>query len=213
MGNRIKIIILGIISFLVSKSFAQIGNEWIDFSASYVKIQVVEDGFYRITPQDLNNAGINVAAIDPRSFRLFRRGKDVSISLSGEADASFNGTDFLEFLAFGNDGKDEGELSLGDTSQIHDRYSQYTDTAAYFLTWGGISGNRINTKVSLDQPIEKNTINRSEELVLTEIYTFGDERIAFIFYSELDDGEGFVSGSIASQASSCLLYTSPSPRD
>ena len=35
--------------FLILKSFAQVGNEWIDFNQSYYKIPVAKEGIYKLT--------------------------------------------------------------------------------------------------------------------------------------------------------------------
>ena len=54
------------------------GNEWINFNQDYYKIMVPDNGLYRITYDDLNNAGFPVDSVDPRLLQMFRRGQQVA---------------------------------------------------------------------------------------------------------------------------------------
>ena len=40
-----------------SLSRQNFGNEWIDYNQEYYKISIIQDGIYRLTYDDLNNAG------------------------------------------------------------------------------------------------------------------------------------------------------------
>ncbi len=187
-------------SLVGSSVFSQIGNEWINPSNQYLKISVSQDGFYRVFPSDFSNSGFDLTQIDPRSFQLLRRGKDCSIRVTGDQDATFNGTDYVEFYGSKNNGEDEKELFL-ENAQLNSYYSMYTDTAAYFLTWAGVSGARINSISTQNQVSTSNTLEVKKRNVYTDYYAIGNERSNEVYYSEGDFGEGFVSAGIRNNTS------------
>lgn len=194
--RKVSLILLQII-LVVTSCFAQLGNEWINNADPYVKVQVADNGFYRVDYSELVDLGVVVSSIDPRSFRLLRRGKDWAVSVSGEQDGSFDSGDYLEFFALKNDSKDEKELFLDTLFQFQDEYSFYTDTASYFLTWGGVSGERILTDISTSETISNNVI-ATVDTVYSDAYSVGNEPRSFIFNSEIDEGEGWMNGSVRS---------------
>ncbi|NNF06846.1 MAG: hypothetical protein HKN21_08795, partial [Candidatus Eisenbacteria bacterium] len=49
---------------------AGIPERWFDDATQWVKLRITENGMYGITPDDLEDLGIDVSAIDPRQFRL-----------------------------------------------------------------------------------------------------------------------------------------------
>lgn len=189
MGKTKFIIVL---LLAVSSAYGQFGNEWITSGSPYVKLQIAQDGVYRLTPEDLSNADVNLGAIDPRSFRLIRRGKDWAIRVRGESDGVFSGTDFLEFYGKKQDAFDERFLAL-DTTLMQPDYSCYTDTASYFLTWGGLRGKRIETDLITNTGASVSTLKAIHHDYFSESYLIGDEPTAFIFYSEGSTGEGWSS--------------------
>ncbi len=116
-------------------------NNWINHSQQYYKFKVAENGIYRIDFNALQNAGVPVAAIDPRSIQLFGRGEELAIYIEGENDGVFDANDFIEFYAHKNDGWfDEGFYG---SAQNHPNpfYSLINDTATYYLTWNSITSN------------------------------------------------------------------------
>ncbi|MBA4146157.1 MAG: hypothetical protein C0523_10355, partial [Cytophaga sp.] len=72
--NVMKKGLLAGICLLPLFGFAQSANSWIDFSQTYYKIPVAQDGVYRLTYTDLQNAGVPVGSIDPRFIQIFHRG-------------------------------------------------------------------------------------------------------------------------------------------
>lgn len=65
--------------------------------------------------------------------------------MQGQADASLDAGDYLEFYGVGNDGSLDKDLYKPSTSQPHIYYNLYSDTTAYFLTWqlSATQGKRI----------------------------------------------------------------------
>jgi hypothetical protein len=188
--------------FLSSGKLAsqEYGNEWINYNQNYYKITLAETGIYRITHQDLNNAGFPVSTVDPRRIQLFHRGKEIAISVIGQLDAVFDEEDYIEFFGERNDGTLDRELYYPEDAQPHGYYNLYSDTSAYFLTWrlDGIDGKRLgefkeNNVTGIpaesaynDEKLIINYSNYSEGLHYPEV---GDERNTL--YSHFDYGEGW----------------------
>ena len=116
-------------------SFGQVGNEWINYSQSYYKIKIAEEGIYKISQTALSNVGINTNNIDPRNIMMFRNGVQIPIYVVGEQDGTFNTTDYIEFYGYKNDGLIDQRLYRSPEDQPNSEYSIHTDTAAYYLTW------------------------------------------------------------------------------
>ena len=61
------------------------------------KIIVNQDGIYRVDKSDLQNAGLEVSLLDPRKIKIYDRGSEIPIYVSGEADGFFDDADYIEF--------------------------------------------------------------------------------------------------------------------
>ncbi len=67
-------------------------------SGGAVRIRTVERGMYRLTRDDLLNAGVP-ADVDPRSFTMAYLGQTIRIQAPGEADGVFDSGDLVIFYA------------------------------------------------------------------------------------------------------------------
>src|SRR6185437_8645173 len=112
------------------------GNEWINYSQAYYKVKVVQNGIYRISYSDLQNAGMSVSSLDPTHLQMFFRGSEIPVYVSSGAKTNFGAGDYIEFYGQKNDGALDSVLYLNPKNDINKSYSMYTDTAAYFLTVG-----------------------------------------------------------------------------
>jgi uncharacterized repeat protein (TIGR01451 family) len=81
------------------------------------RVEVDEDGLYRITRGELAAAGVDVGSLDPRTLRLQNRGETVAIQVTGEGDGSFDAGDLILFYGQGVN-------------------TRYTDVNVYWLSWG-----------------------------------------------------------------------------
>ncbi len=110
------------------------GNEWINYNQSYYKIAVVEDGFYKISYQELNTAGV-FSGTNPlgSNFQLFSHGKEIPIHIS--QNGAFGSNDFIAFYGERNKGQLDSHIYLDPSYQTNTEYSIFTDTTYYFLTW------------------------------------------------------------------------------
>jgi hypothetical protein len=110
------------------------GNEWIHFDQSYFKILVAEDGIYRLTAQTMTDAGIPMSEAQGNRLQLFHNGEEVPVYVT--TDGIFGAADYLEFFGQKNTSELDRHLFLNpDEEMMNPRYSLFTDTAAYFLTW------------------------------------------------------------------------------
>lgn len=126
---------------LSTGSYAQFGNEWIDFTQSYYQLKIVNRDFYRVTQAELSAVGFPIASVPASRIQLFRNGQEVAINVNSNGDGTLN---YLEFYGLPNDGTTDTELyDAGD--QPHTRYNLFSDTTTYFLTYklGNENGNRI----------------------------------------------------------------------
>ena len=117
------------------------GNEWIDYTQTYVKIPIAQDGIYRLTAAALQAAGIPLSNVAANRFQLFKLGQEVPIFTSTET--VLGSSDFIEF--FGE--KNRGELDAfmyknQKADMLNPEHSLITDTAVYFLTWRSIASNK-----------------------------------------------------------------------
>ncbi|MGB6035400.1 MAG: C25 family cysteine peptidase, partial [Cryomorphaceae bacterium] len=137
-----KFYLLGLVlisSILQAQPF---GNEWINYDQRYFKFTIAEDGVYRITFNDLANAGIPISGIAPDNIQLFAANQQVPIYIEGGEDGFFNSTDFIEFIGRKNDGSLETSLYDTPEDQPNPYYSLFNDSLNYFLTWNS-NGNNL----------------------------------------------------------------------
>ena len=94
---------------------AQSGNEWIDYSKTYYKIKVAEDGVYRIDANTLADAGLTNPT--GTNLRLYHLGQQVPIYVT--TDGMLGGGDFVEFIGRKNRGELDRSLYVEpDTQQL-----------------------------------------------------------------------------------------------
>ncbi|GAB4038322.1 putative type IX secretion system sortase PorU2 [Spirosoma jeollabukense] len=171
-------------------------TRWINYAQAYYKIPIAQNGIYRITAIDFQQAGIPITQIDPTTVQLFHRGIEQAIYLEGETDHQFDPTDFLEFYGRGNDGAQDSLLYKPHRAQPHTYYSLFNDTTAYFLTWrlDGKSGRRMKTYTDTAYAnLAPETYHWVEEVRLfTETYPGWAAGIPpKVEYSYYEAGEGY----------------------
>lgn len=92
-----------------------------------LKIGITEDGIYKITSEDLANAGWKLENIAPRKISMWNLEKEIPILVSGESDGIFDSGDYILFYGVSN--KDI-----------------YTNKNVYWLNVGNKNGKRMSTK-------------------------------------------------------------------
>ncbi len=165
LKNSFLFLILFIwLSLNPEKGLSQVGDEWINLNQQYYKIPISREGAYQLDYNTLLNAELPLATIDARTFRIYHRGNEISIRVTGQNDGRLDQGDLIQFLAKGNDGESDTPLFPDPQDQPHTYYNIYSDTTAYFLTWrlDGIEGKRM---------VEQNIINNIESLTAETAYT------------------------------------------
>ncbi len=134
-----KVFGLGLCLFFSAQAIAQpYGNEWIDYSRTYFKIRVTENGFYRIDFNQLSQAlaqsGLSISQIPRRSYQIHYRGKEQAIYVPGQASLPLTTTDFIEFYGKRNDAAQDSLLYYRPEALVNPFYAIHSDTSAYFLS-------------------------------------------------------------------------------
>ena len=130
---------------------ADSSGNWIDFSREYVKLQIPNDGLYRIGYTQVEDYGINPQNLNPKTFKIFSQGKEIPIYVSGENDLSFDPGDFIEFWSERNYGKSDHKEIVSVGEDYVNYLDRYSDTSIVWLSWDGNDGRRIhiqNTSIS-----------------------------------------------------------------
>jgi len=131
-------------SFRSNFSPADSTGDWINFGAEYLKLGVATDGIYRILKSDLENFSIDATIINPFTFRMFNKGNEIPIFVSGEEDGSFNDDDFIEFYGSLNYAEEDHRV-INNNEPYNEYIDRYSDTTIYWLTWGNDIGVRVDT--------------------------------------------------------------------
>jgi hypothetical protein len=109
------------------------GNEWINYSQSYFRFKIINDGLYRISYNALINSGVPLSTINGSNLQIFTQGKEIPIYVT--TGGTLGSSDYLEFYAVHNDGTWDSTLYADKNWQANNHLSLFNDTAAYFLTW------------------------------------------------------------------------------
>ncbi len=137
------------------------GNEWIKTGRDYFKLKIAEDGMYKITYQQLQQAGIPLASITADQFQLIHLGTDVPLIRSTVGHMSTS--DYLMFYGRKNRAELDAPLFDDPKEMMNREYSMFSDTAAYFLSWESNPNaslvQRIQNELSAPQPKEEYYIN------------------------------------------------------
>jgi len=56
-----------------------VGNEWIDYSKTYFKIKLAEDGLYKVTGAELAAAGMDIAQKSASYLQLWHNGREEAL--------------------------------------------------------------------------------------------------------------------------------------
>jgi hypothetical protein len=149
MKKKYRLILFFVLCF--SAGFTQLNNSWIQYNQPYFKCKIASTGIYRISPQVLQQAGINLNAIHPSDFQIFGRGKEIPLFIQGENDPDgiFNGNDYIEFYAQKNDGWADSLVVENGAKPLNEYTSFFSDSIYYFLTWN-TNGQHLRYAIETD---------------------------------------------------------------
>ena len=97
-------------------------RDWFETGKNYYKMPIAEDGWYKVTKAQLVAAGANPSLIDVPTLKIFYRGVQIPIVVRPDTSVEFY-----------------GRRNYGDSTYT----DFFTDTSAYWLTWGGAAGLRF----------------------------------------------------------------------
>jgi len=177
---------------------AQLGNSWIDYNKTYYKFKIVKDGLVRISQATLNAASLG--SVPAQHFQLWRNGQQVRLYTSIPT-GTLGASDYIEFWGEMNDGKKEKDLYRDIDFQLQDKYSLFSDTAAYFLTVNSATPNlRYTTGATLPvgSMTPDNYFMRRYEVHYKGIQNRGYAAVLgeYVYSSSFDSGEGWTSDDV-----------------
>jgi hypothetical protein len=184
------------------KSFSQsIGNEWINYSQKYFRIDVSEDRVYEIdyntVSQAFTSVGLSIADVNPKRFQLFGQGSEIAIYIHGDADNSFDPGDYIEFYGRMNNGWFDTRLYSDSLYQPNPYYSLFNDTASYYLTFNNLTNNKrmaVENGTNFSTYTEVPYFLKTSEINFNSNYYLGYLDGYEIGQSEYSEGEGWTSG-------------------
>lgn len=148
-------------------------DSWIDYNAEYVKLGIAKDGIYRLRYYDLLSYGVPVGSLDPKTIKVYVKGKEIPLHVSGENDGVFDQSDYVEFLGRRNYGDARYREAVPYGSAYYEYLNVYSDTTIYWLTWSGSQGQRVDTTVSVSG-IPSDTLRYYDELMHSERNVYYD---------------------------------------
>ena len=139
-----------VFAHLMAQNF-DLGNDWYKANPNrpFVKLSVGETGIYRVTSQDLQNTIFDPTA-NVNTLQLFHRGVQVPIFMV-KNPANPTQLAYFDFLGEQNDGREDSLMYRDPMTGVHNpnlqptkQVSIFSDTSAYFLTWGNGSAIPFN---------------------------------------------------------------------
>ncbi len=191
------------------------GNEWIDYSKTYHRIEITGPGTsdnivpttsftgqYGITRIDRSTLQTyNLAGLTGDGFKIFNKGQEIPIYVS--TTGNFGPSDYIEFFWEENDGELDANLYADPDWQPNIGRSLFTDRARYYLVWDDSTpGKRFN-----------NVANNISNTLTKETYFMRTNRVSYANNAssgttldvaeaeqesaEFTEGEGILSDKIA----------------
>ena len=173
-----------------------LGTEWLDLQRDYYKVEVAQEGVYRLYYNTLQDADFPIESLRGEQIELYNMGRPILIRVS--TPGVFGPDDFIEFYGTANDGELDAQMyEYSEGQQLNPFKSLYDQHRAYYLTWS-------DSVSEYQYKWHDNGLNNGG-LPLVEEYYIHKERIVFdevvnkpsrdganqIRYSTMDIGEGY----------------------
>ena len=130
---RLSILICCFLALGLTSRSQTFGNEWIDYSKTYYKLKIANEGIYRITRATLDAAGI-ANTVTGNMFVIYRDGQPIPLYVTTVGPLGAN--DYIEFYGKGPNGNLDKKLYQDPNWHANDSISLFSDTASYYLTFG-----------------------------------------------------------------------------
>ncbi len=148
-------------------------DSWIDYTLEYLKLGVTNDGIYRLKKSDLHANGVPVNTLNPKTFKIYMKGKEIPIYVFGEQDNVFDSDDYIEFIGRRNYGDSRYREINAFGTPYYEYLNLYSDTTIYWLTWNNTIGKRIDTVLTISG-VPADTTRYYDELLRTENNLYWD---------------------------------------
>lgn len=191
-------------------AYGQYGNEWIDdYSKTFYKIKVVEDGIYRIDYNTLTAYGIPASSINPENFTLHGKEKEQFIYVNDGGDGTMDPGDYIEFFGQRNNGWLDSLLHDNPNELGNPDFSLYNDTLVYFLSWNNLTNNR---RMAVESDVNFGSYSSVPYIYYTVLKSYNNQylqgqKLAGLSESTYEQGEGWFSGNANAYSGSGYLQT------
>lgn len=146
--NKLYLILL---IFLPVLAWSQpFGNEWIDYSQKYYGFKVYQNGLYKIDYATLTTNGVSVSGLNPASFQIFGKDREIPLYMVDNGDNSFDPGDYFLFYGYRNDGWLDSLMYPDPSTMANPGFSLVNDTITYFFSWKN-SGSGLRFALQNDQ--------------------------------------------------------------
>ncbi len=124
----------------------------------WFKVEITDEGIYKIDKTILQNLGIDLTTLDPRTLKIYNNGGyslsenpelekpntllENAIFVEGESDGKFDNTDYVLFYGRGVNFWEYNKTS----EKILRNRHYYSKLNYYFLTYGGNTGKRMSSE-------------------------------------------------------------------
>ncbi|HTN22114.1 MAG TPA: C25 family cysteine peptidase [Pelobium sp.] len=180
---------------ICSKSYAQTyGNEWINFTQKYVKIKISEEGIYKITYNDIINSGFQTGNFNPLKFKIFTKGIEIPLYITGTDDGSFDKGDLIYFYGNKNDASLDKVLYKNPNDLPNPDVNLYENENYYFLTYSNTEDGKrytVNNESNTNLTPEPFLVAK-ERINLSTNYYPGEYILDAMSLSEYTEGEGYL---------------------
>jgi flagellar hook assembly protein FlgD len=195
-----KIYLLFLILIINFKVFSQnFGNEWINYNLKYSKITISAEGIYKITFNEVLAKNFAAGNLNPNNFRLFSKGIEIPLYITGTQDNAFNQGDLIYFYGTKNDAYLDKILYNNPLDLPNDDVSLFSDDNIFFLTYD-INGTGLRfdlQNLNGNGLIEENFIIGLERQNFANAYYPGAFILEGMSLSEYTMGEGYLGGTLS----------------
>lgn len=210
-----RVLLITILLASLSVKAQVYNNEWIDYSKTYYKFKIAATNLYRISQATLS--GIGLSGVNADHFQLWRNGQEIPLyTTSQNAPLATGG--YIEFWGEMNDGRPDNPMYRNPDFQLNNTWSLQTDTAAFFLTVNSNTPNRRFASTTND--LTGNTLSPEPFFIHTAGNYYKDRLFggaaqlvgtSYVYSSSFDEGEGYTSGDIGTNANVTTTFSALSP--
>lgn len=168
-------------------------------SGEWYKIATTKQAIYKLNSSFLEELGLELESVDPRTIRLFGYGagmlpaannkarpddlQEMSIYVKGEDDGVFNKNDYVAFY-----GEEQVQWIYDSVNErFNHKLHNYSDSVYYFINVNEVNGKRIN--------VESNSLNPNTQVSRFDDYVYHEnDQVNFLksgimWFGEVFDSE------------------------